>query len=102
MSEFKSYWFSEKHESYDIDQYIAEGDDGPWYLVTPVKHFDELLEIAEEMAKSLDDGIGGVNICSMGLSLAGLNDHADRADWHVKDFCEKRDKFTAFKKRLEK
>ena len=46
--------FSETHEKYTIDDYIKQGDNGPWHEVVPLHDFDLMTQELEEVKESLD------------------------------------------------
>lgn len=49
MRDVKVYLFSETHEDYDVDKYIEQGDDGPWYDVVSLEEYRSLEQEVKEL-----------------------------------------------------
>lgn len=52
---FRELTFSEKHENYSIDDYINEGDIGPWYSVIALEALKEVERERDELKEKLQE-----------------------------------------------
>lgn len=102
----KTYTFSETYEDYKIDDYIAQGDNGPWYEVVPKQAYTDLLKECEAMAEALKTHLQAISClkhnCPVDTMFLALNPSQpivlEAIDMSQKESTEALARFKKFKR----